>query len=231
MPRYNPEIHHRRSIRLKGYDYSQAGLYFITICVQDKTCLFGEISAENKGNHTGLPVQPQMILNEAGKIAVSCWLEIPTHFPNVTLHEYVVMPNHIHGIIELSGTSVGAKNISPEIGTENETFGIGTKNISHNSYETGTPDNGTKNISPQRTESSKSESSRPRGKSQTIGSIVRGFKIGVTKWIRQNSNVHHVWQRNYYEHIIRDELSYIRIADYINDNPAKWQEDKFYCAR
>ncbi len=231
MPHYNPAIHHRRSIRLKEYDYSQAGLYFITICVQDKICLFGEISAENKGNHTGLPVQPQMILNEAGKIAVSCWLEIPAHFPNVTLHEYVVMPNHIHGIVELSGTSVGAKNIS----TENW-----AKNISHNSYETSTPDNGAKNISsknrakdisPQQTESSKSESSQPRGTSQTIGSVVRGFKIGVTKWIRQNSNVHHVWQRNYYEHIIRDELSYIRIADYITDNPAKWQGDKFYSAR
>jgi REP element-mobilizing transposase RayT len=169
-----------------------------------------------------------MELNEAVKIAVSCWLGIPTHFPNATLHEYVVMPNHIHGIIELSGTSVGAKNFSPEIGTGNETFGIETKNISTNSYETGTPDNGAKDFSPQRTESSKYESSRPRGTSQTIGSVVRGFKIGVTKWIRQNSNVHHVWQRDYYEHIIRDELSYIRIARYINDNPAKWQGDKFY---
>lgn len=178
-----------------------------------------------------------MELNEVGKIAVSCWLEIPTHFPNATLHEYVIMPNHIHGIIELSETSVGAKNISPEIGmgyisseigTENETSGIGTKNISTDSHATGTPDNGAKNISPQPTEPSNSESSRPRGTSQTIGSVVRGFKIGVTKWIRQNSNTHHVWQRDYYEHIIRDELSYIRIADYINDNPAKWQEDKFY---
>jgi hypothetical protein len=187
-----------------------------------------------------------MELNEAGKIAISCWLEIPVHFPNATLHEYVVMPNHIHGIIELSGTSVGAKhispeqdikNISPEIGTGNETFGIGAeniptenwaKNISHNFHETGTPDNGAKDFSPQRTEPSKSESSKPRGTSQTIGSVIRGFKIGVTKWLRQNSNVHHVWQRDYYEHIIRDELSYIRITRYINDNPAKWQGDKFY---
>ncbi|MTK53241.1 transposase [Paludibacter sp.] len=216
MPRYNPEIHHRRSIRLKGCDYSQAGLYFITICVQDRICLFGKV------------VNGKMELNEAGKIAVSCWLEIPAHFPNATLHEYVVMPNHIHGIIELSGTSVGAKNISPEIGTENETVRIGAKDFSPIYRETGTPDNKAKNFSPQRPEPSKSESSRPRGTSQTIGSVVRGFKIGVTKWLRQNSNVHHVWQRDYYEHIIRDELSYIRIARYINDNPAKWQGDKFY---
>jgi REP element-mobilizing transposase RayT len=239
MFHYNPAIHHRRSIRLKGYDYSQAGLYFITICVQDKICLFGKV------------INGKMELNEAGKIAVSCWLDIPVHFPNVTLHEYVVMPNHIHGIIELSGTSVGAKDISPanrtgnetfgiatknishETGIENETFGIGAKNISPISHETGTPDNGAKNISPQppessKSESSKSESSKPRGTSQTIGSIVRGFKIGVTKWMRQNSNVHHVWQRDYYEHIIRDELSYIRIARYIIDNPEKWKGDKFY---
>jgi REP element-mobilizing transposase RayT len=228
MPRYNPEIHHRRSIRLKGYDYSQAGLYFITICVQDRICLFGKV------------VNGNMELNEAGKIAVSCWLEIPAHFPNATLHEYVVMPNHIHGIIELSKPSVGAKNVSPEIRTKNETFRIGTDkfstengtgNISPNSSETGTPDNGAKDFSPQRPEPSNSESSRPRGTSQTIGSIVRGFKIGVTKWLHQNSNVHHVWQRDYYEHIIRDELSYIRIANYITDNPAKWQEDKFYSTR
>jgi REP element-mobilizing transposase RayT len=220
MTRYNPEIHHRRSIRLKGYDYSQAGLYFITICVQDRTCLFGKV------------VNGEMELNEAGKIAVSCWVEIPAHFPNATLHEYVVMPNHIHGIIELSGTSVGAKNISPEIGTENETFGIGTKNIStENRIGNETVRIGAKNFSPQPPEPLKSESSRPRGTSQTIGSVVRGFKIGVTKWLHQNSNVHHVWQRDYYEHIIRDELSYIRITDYITDNPAKWQDDKFYSAR
>src|ERR1035437_1338664 len=95
---YNPKIHHRRSIRLKGYDYSQEGMYFITICVQDRECLFGEI------------VQQIMILNDAGKIAEQCWLSIPEHFPNAILHEYVVMPNHIHGIIELSGI-VGVNQI------------------------------------------------------------------------------------------------------------------------
>jgi putative transposase len=94
MNNYNPNIHHRKSIRLKGYDYSQAGLYFITICVQDRKCLFGEIvGVEN--------LQPQMILNDAGKIADLCWLEIPKHFPDTVLHEHIVMPDHIHGIIEL----------------------------------------------------------------------------------------------------------------------------------
>src|SRR5690554_3448795 len=94
---YNPNIHHRRSIRLKGYDYSRAGLYFITICCQDRAHLFGRI------------VNGVMKLNDAGNVASQCWSDIPVHFPNAILHEYVIMPNHIHGIVEL----VGANNHSP----------------------------------------------------------------------------------------------------------------------
>jgi putative transposase len=89
MNNYNPNIHHRRSIRLKGYDYSQEGLYFITINTKDRECLFGEI------------VDGKMVLNDAGKIANKCWLEIPKHFPDTVLHDHIVMPNHVHGIIEL----------------------------------------------------------------------------------------------------------------------------------
>lgn len=88
--KYNPTTHNRRSIRLKGYDYSQEGWYFLTICTHNKQHLFGEI--ENY----------KMILNDVGKIVNTCWLEIPEHFPNVTLHEFVIMPNHIHGIIEIT---------------------------------------------------------------------------------------------------------------------------------
>ena len=96
MP-YDPNIHHRKSIRLKGYDYSQAGLYFITICVQDRKCLFGEI------------IDNEMILNDAGKISNECWLDIPKHFPNSVLHEHTIMPNHVHGIVEL--TTKGSPNV------------------------------------------------------------------------------------------------------------------------
>lgn len=123
-----------------------------------------------------------MVLNDAGAIADQYWYAIPEHFPNVVLHEYIVMPNHVHGIIQL----VGAKN------------------------------NGTKNISP------------PRSPSKTIGSIVRGFKIGVTKWMRQNTDVQNVWQRNYYEYIIRDERTYQNIVRYIINNPMNWKQDTFY---
>ncbi|MDR0681152.1 MAG: hypothetical protein LBG15_04780 [Dysgonamonadaceae bacterium] len=90
MP-YNPDIHHRRSIRLKGYDYSQAGLYFVTICVQNKECVFGEI------------VDGKMNLSPLGIIVDVLWHEIKNHANNIDLCEYTVMPNHIHGIIMLLG--------------------------------------------------------------------------------------------------------------------------------
>lgn len=112
---YDPRIHHRRSIRLRNYDYSKAGLYFVTMCCHDKTNLFGHVE-------DGI-----MILNEAGKVAEECWLEIPKHYPKVVLHDFVIMPNHVHGIIELKeeypnedefpdGASipVGAENFLPQ---------------------------------------------------------------------------------------------------------------------
>jgi REP element-mobilizing transposase RayT len=89
--KYNPEIHKRRSIRLKGYDYSQAGLYFITICVQNRRHLFGNIENGN------------IILNDAGKMIDTEWKNLKNCFPNIKLHEYVIMPNHFHGILEIVG--------------------------------------------------------------------------------------------------------------------------------
>jgi REP element-mobilizing transposase RayT len=92
---YNPDIHHRRNIRLKGYDYSQAGLYFVTICVQNRHCLFGKIT-DNK-----------MILNEYGKIAYNEWLKTPNIRSNIQLDVFIVMPNHIHGIIVITDNAAG----------------------------------------------------------------------------------------------------------------------------
>jgi putative transposase len=170
----NLEIHNRQSTRLKGYDYSKAGLYFITICIKERNCIFGKI------------VDEVMILSDAGEIANEYWLVIPKHFPNAKLHEYVIMPNHIHGIIEL--TYVGVQNFEP-LQKKNEF----------------------RKIIP-----------------LSIGSIIRGYKIGVTKWFRTNGIIHGVWQRNFYEHIIRNEGYYNTIAHYILNNPKKWKEDKFY---
>jgi len=243
---YNSSIHHRRSIRLKGYDYSGDGLYFLTICTQDRTKLFGEV------------VNGDMVLNEAGRKADQCWLEIPEHFKNVILHDFVVMPNHVHGVIELiqenTGASVGAKYFSPN--ELEQDYNVGAKNILPNEIEQDNnvgAKNRAKNISPL------------HGTSKTVGSVVRGFKVGVTKWMRYGDDGLNVgaknilpvqnkedgdgagaknraknisplriddgaivWQRNYYEHIIRNDLSYGTIAEYIINNPAKWQEDKFY---
>ena len=201
MEKHSPEQdsnarHNRRSIRLKGYDYSQAGAYFVTICTKDRISLFGEI---NDG---------EMILNDAGIIAEQCWKDIPVHFPNVLLDEWIIMPNHIHGIIIIT---VGAKNNSPQRET------VGSKNIS--------PQQSANDDSPQRVQA-KNISPLPRGTSKTIGSIIRGFKIGVTKWMRQNDIIYHVWQRNYYEHIIRNEKDLHMIREYIVNNPLKWQYDK-----
>jgi putative transposase len=169
LPRRN-----RRSIRLQGYDYSQAGAYFVTLCTQNRECLFGEI------------VDGEMRMNDAGNIARQCWDNIPIHFPHVDLDEFVVMPNHIHGIVVITD-NVGGKNFSPL---------------------------------PQTT--------RPCGTSKTIGSIVRGFKIGVTKWMRNNTPIYDVWQRNYWEHIVRNEPELNRIREYIHNNPTQWELDKLH---
>jgi len=172
--KYNPDIHHRRSIRLQGYDYSSPGAYFVTMCTHNRECLFGEIA------------NGKMRLNELGKIASQCWLAIPDHFPHARLGAFVIMPNHVHGIIWIVDNIVGAKNFSPL------------------------------------------QSQQPRGTSKTIGSIIRGFKIGVTKWARQHIDVHTVWQRNYYEHIIRNETELNNIRQYIINNPIIWQSDEYY---
>lgn len=169
MTPYDPQHHHRRSIRLKGYDYAQAGAYFLTLCTKDRACLFGDI------------VDDLMLLNVAGMVVDECWKAIPSHFPHVALDAFVVMPNHIHGVLRI-GDTVGAKDISPL-------------------------------------------PSRCLGTANTIGSVIRGFKIGVTKWMRANSDIHDIWQRNYYEHVIRDESSLNRIREYIADNPASWADD------
>jgi putative transposase len=205
--KYNPAIHHRKSIRLKGYDYSQNGLYFLTICTYNRECWFGEI------------IDKEMILNDAGKIANECWLNIPEHFPNAVLHEHVVMPNHVHGIIELSGTAttVDENNVGVQ-DTGEQTVGVqnfeplpSVPSPPVPSPPTPSPQNQFQHIIP-----------------RSIGSIVRGYKIGVTKFFRDNTDIYHVWQRNYHEHIIRSEQSYLRISEYIINNPKVWENDKFY---
>jgi len=193
MNQYNPHIHHRRSIRLKGYDYAQAGLYFITICCQDRICRFGSV------------VDGEMILNEYGQIAFNEWIKTTEIRNNVEMGEFVVMPNHIHGIIRLLGRG--------------ELHSPNNESVEFNTHQP--PNNSMGN--------NRGESISPlRGPSQTIGAIIRGYKSSVTKQLGLLGFNEKLWQRNYFEHIIRDEQSYQNISNYIINNPLKWAEDKFY---
>ena len=226
--KYNPEKHHRCSIRLRGYDYSQPGLYFITICVQDRHCLFGEI--ENG----------EMICNEYGKIAATEWINTESIRDNIRLHEYIIMPNHIHGIIEIIHTDNrrGESQFAP-----NKDDGTG---------EGKGEGKGELQFAPTTAPTAPTPFKSP---SQTIGSIVRGYKIATIKKIKdhiigkdgrgesqfapttaptaptrkgesQFAPSYKIWQRNYYEHIIRNEKSYQKISEYIITNPQNWDIDK-----
>ena len=177
---YDSQIHHRRSIRLKNYDYSQAGMYFVTICTQNQLHLFGEI------------VSDKMVLNDAGKMIQKIWNEISHDFSNIQLHEFTMMPNHIHGIIEIP---VRADSISVP----------NTKNTNRAEMDS----------------------------APTLSKMVQSFKRHTTieyiKMVEQNIFPpfdKRIWQRNYWEHIVRNDNEYNGISQYIIDNPATWQNDK-----
>jgi putative transposase len=196
MNKYNPHIHHRKSIRLKGYDYSQAGLYFITICCQDRICRFGNV------------VNGKMILNAYGIIAFNEWLKTAELRPNVELGEFIIMPNHMHAIIRLSGRG---ELHSPD---------------NNGTTELHSPNNGPTELhSPDQTGVCKTPLRSP---TQTVGAIVRGYKSSVTRQLGLMGFDEKLWQRNYFEHIIRNEQSYHTISEYIINNPAKWTNDTFF---
>ena len=185
--RYNRDIHHRRSIRLKGHDYSQAGGYFVTVCARDRECLFGEI------------VNGEMRLNEFGRLVRDEWLRSAEIRVEIELGEYVVMPNHFHGIVIITNN---ATECSGDKCTGNRPMG-------------GWGDRPVAPTGPQ---------------SKSIGALMAGYKSAVTKRInaiRQSPGAP-VWQRNYYEHIIRDDADYRRIAEYVADNPHRWAEDTLH---
>lgn len=210
--------HDRKSIRLKGYDYSKAGLYFVTLCCQDRKHRFGTI--ENG----------EMILNENGKIAHDEWFKLSERFPNMELDEFQIMPNHIHFIVELTVGStlpVDATEIPSVDPTEipsvdptetpsvdpTEMLLIDLENLILN------------------------DSSETWAGASTVPTIV-GDIIGAYKSLvfngclalykNRNQQMGKFWQRNYYEHIIRDEKAYHTISNYIKNNPKKWGKDKFY---
>jgi REP element-mobilizing transposase RayT len=163
----------RRSIRLQGYDYSQAGAYFVTICTQNRECLFGEIADR------------QMVLNDAGKIVADEWMKIAEISNEIELGKWVVMPNHFHGILVIND-SVGAIHESPLQMTVTQR------------------------------------------RNMALPKLIGRFKMLSSKRINETRNTPgaKLWQRNYYEHIIRNDDELNRIREYIINNPAQWEMDR-----
>jgi len=193
MLKFDPSIHHRRSIRLKGYDYSQAGLYFVTVCVQNRDCIFGNV------------VDGKMVLNDAGQIAHNEWLKTAELRQNVQLHNFIIMPNHFHTIFEIMHKigvpDVGAYCIRPDdIRPDDEYYRDQQQGVCNTPL---------------------------RSPTQTVGAIMRGYKSAVTRQINA-LGFPFKWQRDMYEHIIRDYSNYARIDEYILSNPQKWENDIFY---
>ena len=190
--KYNPEIHHRKSIRLKDYDYSSEGLYFITICAYQMEHLFGKI------------IDGKMILNSAVQMIERIYKELNDNFENAQLEEYVIMPNHFHCIIEIID-KVGAESISAlKKDLESPKLGLSKNRVDMESTPT------------------------------TIPKIIQSFKRYTTleyiKMVKNNQLPNfdkRVWQRNYYDNIIRNEKVYLKVLEYIENNPARWDEDRY----
>jgi len=188
---YPFDKHHRRSIRLKGYDYAHAGAYFVTICTQDRECLFGGIIAG------------EMRLNDAGHMVYRIWNDLSVKYLGIETDEFVVMPNHVHGIIVIVGAGPCA---CPGIHARPESC-------------TAQPQTG-----------------QPQGVAPTtlsLPEIVHRFKSFTTAEYRNGVRYKNwspfngkLWQRNYYEHVIRNEDEMDRIRQYIIENPLKWAEDE-----
>jgi REP element-mobilizing transposase RayT len=175
----------RHSIRLKDYDYTTPGGYFITICVQDRACILGNVRGEG------------VELSDIGKIVEESWNAIPNHFLHITLDSIVIMPNHFHGIIIIDDTRFDGRGEVPSPSQESITIRGG---------ET------------------------PPLRKPSFGQVVAYFKYLSTKRVNQLLHIppKRLWQRNYYEHIIRDERDHYNARKYILENPLKWQQDEFY---
>jgi REP element-mobilizing transposase RayT len=212
--RYDPDRHHRRSIRLQGYDYTQAGAYFVTMGTQYRQCLFGAI------------VDGAMVLNEAGQMIQTVWDEIPVYYPGVDIDEFVVMPDHIHGIVVIAEYDVGqAANVgAADAGAAN----VGAADAG--AADAGAAGAGAANVGAANVGAVPRD--RPT-KKLSLPDVVHRFKTMTTKrytdGVKQNGwppFPGKLWQRNYWEHIIRNEAALNRIREYIRNNPAQWKPNQ-----
>lgn len=207
----------RRSIRLKGYDYSQNGLYFITICTYKRKLLFGNIHSH------------EMFLNEFGQVVYDCWLETEQIRSNIILGDFVVMPNHMHAVFSIDNDS-NATN-SRDIISENKICGDTICGGVLHTPNTNIPKILSDGVCNMETTDicNRGVCNTPlQSPSQTVGAIVRGYKSAVTKRIHELGYDRPVWQRNYHEHIIRDGRSLRNISQYIIENPTRWKYDCHY---
>lgn len=228
--KFDPVIHHRRSIRLKGYDYTRPGAYYVTICLQDKySLLLGEVLNE------------MVFLSHFGEIVRKCWNQLPRHYPNVILDEFIVMPNHVHGVIWLIGPegcagqgNVGAgcvKDVKPARTIDDchdcrDCHDARDEDISDGVY------NGDDSKEGDRREIKARVVRKPSGvKRYPLPEVVRGFKTFSARRINELRGTPgvSVWQRNYWEHIVRNEDELQRIRKYIANNPRQWGKKRLDC--
>jgi len=190
---FDPARHHRRSIRLKGYDYARAGAYFVTLCIYRRECLLGDV------------INGEMVLNEFGRAVCDHWEWIPKQYPHVDLDEWIVMPNHMHGIIVMVDDDCrGDSRIAPTR--------IAPTRIAPT------------RIAPTRTAPTRTA---PTVKRKPLGRLVGAFKTVSAKHINRLRRTPGApfWQRNYHERIIRDEDELNHIRWYIVNNPLRWNRD------
>jgi putative transposase len=195
--KFDPRKHHRRSIRLKGFDYTRPGAYFVTMVSYRRVCLFGEV------------VDGQARLNDLGKIVDRCWKNISRHFPEVELDVYVIMPNHLHGIIWIGDRGMGEASKDAEQEISHPLAIAQSRSASPiNADASPQPPNGTQ--------------------SGSLNAIVQNFKSVSTRKANQflGSPGGKIWQRDYYERIVRSERELNAIRRYIENNPTQWESDR-----
>ncbi|MHB0877027.1 MAG: transposase [Anaerolineae bacterium] len=243
---------HRRSTRLPGYDYTQAGAYFITMVTRERECLFGDV------------VEGSMQLSAWGEVALACWRAIPCHMPSTRLDAVVVMPNHVHGVLWIVDESDGVDAVDAAAA-----MAVGAQHAAPSPYD-GAPSPSPAPSSDPRTPAPPRAASPPvptqegpqeRGQQRaqeraqvqqraqtheraqhaaplpisaamrvtagSLGAVVRSYKAAVARQINadRDASGDPVWQRNYYEHVVRDEPSLDRVRRYVEENPRRWASD------
>ena len=207
---------HRRSIRLRGYDYTRAGAYYVTVCTQGRLPLFGDV------------VNDVMVPNAMGNIVQRCWDAIPEHMPMVVCDAFVVMPNHVHGIIVI--TDVAGSSVDNGSSDVDGRGGVGAGNFPP--LHAAPTDPGRTNDPGGTTMRAGNFPPRPPIAimvKNSLGHIVQTFKAAVSRQAVREGLMPRgtpIWQRGYYESIIRDAASRDRITQYIAENPANWKEDR-----